>query len=101
MLLTCVPLSMTNVMFINHHGLVIDPHAPHHRGLVGDPYAISSCRGLVGDPRILNTIYGLVDDPQDSLALSRSFKTPQVDLFVPVCFVVPYFLVSTPRHGIG
>jgi hypothetical protein len=43
---------------------------------------------------------GLVDDPQDSLALSRSFKTPHVDLFVSVCFVVPYFLVGKPRRGV-
>ncbi len=56
---------------------------------------------LAGDLHMLNSILGLVDDPQDSLALSRSFKTPQVDLFVSVCFVVPYFLVGKPRRGIG
>jgi hypothetical protein len=80
-------------------GLVSDPHAPHCRGLVNDPHAISSCHGLVGDPHVLNSIHGLVDDPQDSL--SRFFKTPQVDLFVSVCFVVPFFLVGKPRCGIG
>jgi hypothetical protein len=83
------------------HGLVGDSHAPHHRGLVGDPHAISARRGLVGDPCMLNNIHGLVDDPQDSLALSTFFKTSQVDLFVSVCFVVPYFLVGKSRRGIG
>jgi hypothetical protein len=125
MLLTCVPLSMTTVTFTNRcglvgdphatpcrglvgdphatpcHGLVGDPYAPHCCGLVDDPHAISSCRGLVGDPQVLNNIHGLVNDPQDSFDLSRFFKTSQVDLFVSVCFVVPYFLVGNPRHGIG
>jgi hypothetical protein len=85
----------------HRRGLVGDPHAPHFCGLVGDPHAILSCRGLVGDPHVFNNIHGLVDDPQDSLALSRFFKTLQVDLFVSVCFVVPYFLVGKPRRGIG
>ena len=101
MLLTCLPLLMTTVMFSNCCGLVGDPHTTHCHGLVGDPHAISSCHGLVGDPHMLNSIHGLVNDPQDSLALSTFFKTSQVDLFVSVCFVVPYFLVGNPRHGIG
>jgi hypothetical protein len=115
MLLTCIPSLMTTVTFINrcglvgdphatphcvltgdphatpHHGLAGDPHAHHCRGLVSDSHAISSCCGLVGDPHMLNSIHGLVDDPQDSLALSRSFKTSQVDLFVSVSFVAPFF----------
>jgi hypothetical protein len=50
---------------------------------------------------VLNSIHRLVNDHQDFLALSRSFKTPQVNLFVSVCFVVPLFLVGKPRCRIG
>jgi hypothetical protein len=38
MLLTCVPLSMTTVTFINRCGLVGDPHATPCCVLVGDPH---------------------------------------------------------------
>ncbi len=125
MLLTCIPSSMMTITFINccglvgdphetpRHGLVSDPHAtpccglagdphaPHRHGLGSDPRAISSHHGLVGDPHMLNNIHGLVNDPQDTLALSRFFKTSQVNLFVSVSFAVPYFLVGSPRRGIG
>jgi hypothetical protein len=61
---------------------------------------------VVSNPHVFNLTGQLESKPPEfptlaATALSRSFKTFQVDLFVSVCFVVPYFLVGKPRRGIG